>query len=882
MKNFNSKMCLCVALCIPLLHSCKDEYMYDDHVPTYLNGSLYEFFESRDNFRAYKALIDGLGYKELLGRTGTSTLFPATDEAFARYFAAQGKSGDVEQLVHDLPQSAKKYLFYSSMLNMTYLSHQLSNVQSSDVGGGEGMALRRNTVLTYLDSVPFVDYAQLPRNIYWDRFAAKGGVYLADNGVRPMVHFTPGFYSNSGLTPSDWDVMTRGNANMPYDGTGIYVNGIHVRPENADVVCENGYVHIPDDVIEPQGNMAEVMGLHPEMSGFTRLMEKFAYPEFNGEIDRQVKISKGLPTDNNDSLVFIKRYFNRTDFASDPEGKIDLNSYGMLLYDPAQNQRGGETDMGAFFVPSNKALEDYWISDEGAFLRDNYESLDDVSTNVIAAFVQNHQRMSFKGSYPHTWDIMTDPNGLEMGVDEADVERTYMANNGVVYLINKVYPPVDYQSVYAPVLVSGLTSVMRPAIKNDQDNDFNMKYHFYLRSQQNEFNLLVPTDKALEYYRDPITWAAYEYNKTGDREIWSFRLNNVGNVVADVYRADADGNKGTFLRTVGEDDNGRWIVNNRLQDILDMHIAVAVDETNPYAGYLDDGSHDYVLTKGGSLLKPVGLKENMEIVAGGDIESGLPAAKVVVAEGDGRKAYYEMGNGHTFFIDKILQDPFKSVYVAMSDRQDKFGKFFTLLLGDEDVMAYIENDENSKDLEPIFSNMMGEQSVGIGMVVSTFQNYRYTVLVPTDDAVDRAFADDPKLLTWEEIKELMNQNVTPEEIGQKVRYLLDFLHYHFIDGMLPVSANISVDGEYETAARREDGTDGFTPIRAQGGNGQLSFYCTMNNQSANVITTDPNAYNILTRDFIVNGNNVVAATQISASSRAVIHLVDRALNYHKK
>ena len=124
-------------------------------------------------------------------------------------------------------------------------------------------------------------------------------------------------------------------------------------------------------------------------------------------------------------------------------------------------------------------MEDYWNSEEGAFLRDNYESLDEVATNVISAFIQNHQRVSFKGSYPHTWDIMTDPTGLDMKVNPDDVERTFWANNGVVYLMDKVYAPVDYQSVYAPVLLSGLTKIMSPVIKNDQDNDFNMKYHFY-------------------------------------------------------------------------------------------------------------------------------------------------------------------------------------------------------------------------------------------------------------------------------------------------------------------------------------------------------------------------------------------------------------------
>ena len=874
----NLTACLCAAACLSLLGSCKDDYLYDDEAPTWLNGSLYEFFEKNGEFKAYKALIDDLGYKDMLNRTGAVTLFPAKDEAFTRYFAAKGKSGDVEQLVHELPESAKKYLFNSTMLNMTYLAHQLSNVESSDVGGGEGMALRRNTVLTYLDSVPFVNYGNLPKNEYWTRFKKNGGIYLADNGVRPMVHFTPAFYANSGLTQEDWGIITKGNADMPYDEVGIYVNGKHVKPENEDLICENGYVHVPDDVVEPQANMAEIINQQPEMSDFASLMEKFAYPYFDGNIDRQVKINKGLPTDGNDSLVFVKRYFNRTDFY-EPGEDIDVNSYGMLLYDPADNQKGGNTDMGAFFVPSNKALEDYWNSEEGAFLRDNYESLDEVAKNVISAFIQNHQRVSFKGSYPHTWDIMTDPTGLDMKVNPDDVERTFWANNGVVYLMDKVYAPVDYQSVYAPVLLSGLTKIMSPVIKNDQDNDFNMKYHFYLRSLDNQYNLLVPTDKALAFYRDPISWANYVNSGTGVREIWSFRLDK-GNVVADVYSTNPDGSIGSFLRTVGTDDNGKWIINNRLQDILDMHIVVADNETDPYSGFVDDGSHDFLLTKGGSLLMPEGLGENVTFKAGGEIENALEPAQVVDADRGDRKAYYQMQNGHTFFVDKILQDPFKSVFTAMRE-QPKFDKFFTLLLGDDDVMTFVQNDESNKDLVSIFSTMKGEQSIGIGMVVSTFQNYRYTVLVPTDEAVDKAFSEDPNLMTWEEISQLIDENKTPEEVGEKVRYLLEFLHYHFIDGIIPVSGKVNVDGEYETAARRTDGM-GFTPIHAQGGNGELAFSCTVNDQTAHVITDDPSCYNLLTRDFIVNGDNVSSATQISASSRAVIHLVDCALNYHKK
>lgn len=860
---------------LPLLNSCKDDYMYDDKEPDWLNGTLYQYLERDGNYRAYKALVDDLGYADMFGRTGTLTIFPATDEAFARYFAAQGKTGDVEQLVHGLPEVSKKYLLNASMLTMTCLAHQLSNVESSDIGGGEGMALRHNTALTYLDKVPYVEAANLPKNEFWAKIAAKGGTYLADNGVRPMVHFTPQFYANSNLLPEDWDVIVKGNANMPYDGRGMYINGSHVTPENVDMICENGYIHSPHDVVEPLDNMAEVIAREPVMSRFSSLLDKFSFPYYDGNVDRQVRISKGLPTETDDSLVFMKRYFNRIDYSSDPDGKIDVPSYGMLLYDPANNQWGSNTDMGAIFVPSNDALEEYWNSPEGAFLRDNYESLDAVATDVISAFLQNHQRTSFKGSYPHTWDIMTDPTGLEMGVKKDDVIRTYMANNGVVYLTNRVFAPVDYQSVYAPVLVSAQTSLLSPIIKNEQDDDYNMKYHFYLRSLDNRYNLLVPTDEAMKYYRDPLSWSIYANTGRGTREIWSFRLSN-GIVVADVYAANADGTKGNFIRT--EED--RWTINNRLQDILDLHIVVADSETNPYSNYIDNGSLDFLMTKGGSLLMPEGTGESVTVKAGGEIECELEPAHVVMNESGDRKAYYQMENGHTFFIDKILQDPFKSVYTTMQE-QPKFGKFFALLAGDEDVMADIHADKKNPDIVSIFGNQAGDKSIGVGMTVSTFQNYRYTVLVPTDEALDAAFAADPNLMTWEEIKQWIGTH--PGDVNgaaEKVRYLLEFLHYHFIDAMLPVSSKAVVDGEYETAARRAVGV-GYTPIRVTGSNGQLTFTCTVNNQKANVITADPACYNLLTRDIIANNKTLNDATQILASSRAVIHLVDRALNYHK-
>lgn len=227
---------------------------------------------------------------------------------------------------------------------------------------------------------------------------------------------------------------------------------------------------------------------------------------------------------------------------------------------------------------------------------------------------------------------MADNAGYELGITENDIVKTIPANNGLIYVTNKVFAPVDYQSVYAPVLISDSTTIMSPAIKNDVDNDYNLKYHFYLRSLDSRYNLLVPTDQALADYRDPITWAIWANEQIDNREIWSFRV-YMGRVVADVYAVNEDGAKGELLRTL-DDETGdeRNQVNDRLQDLLDMHIVVANDEAEPLSGYLDEGVQPYFLTKGGAVLQAEGVGGALSVKGLGDVEMGWPSAHVIALE----------------------------------------------------------------------------------------------------------------------------------------------------------------------------------------------------------------------------------------------------------
>lgn len=405
-------------------------------------------------------------------------------------------------------------------------------------------------------------------------------------------------------------------------------------------------------------------------------------------------------------------------------------------------------------------------------------------------------------------------------------------------------------------------SVMKWAITDDWSNLSDteaMRFYMYLRSMENMYNLLVPTDEAMKAYREPISWAI----GGSSREIWSFNYDKALNTVqAQVYTSDAQGNPGTLKRTV----TNKRIIRNRLRDIIDMHIIVGDNDGGKLSGYADDGSSRYLLTKGGGTIAVSGRGADVRFNGGGDMEQGVAEATVITGN-SGQPCRYDSDNGRTFFIDHILHDASTSVYDQLAAHPE-YKAFFDLCRGHDQVLTYFANDT---DVEEIFSSKIGSTSSGLGMVVNSFNNFRYTIFVPTAEALDEAFRNDPQLYTWEQI-------VADEDYASKKRktlYLLSFLKYHFMDNSAYINGRHYGPLSYETAARNE--YDKFHKLTVSSDGTGLTV-TGENGNRANVITAG-GAYNVMARDFIVDAADYTQATNITASSRAVIHLVDKALGY---
>ena len=205
------KLFLCASFaCLGLFCSCqKDELVPEDSKPEWLGSSIYEELKSATHltgtFDTYLRLVKDLGYDEVLSRTGSKTIFPANDDAFARFFASKNAFGVTSY--EQLTPAMKKQLLYSSMLDNAMLASMLSNVKADDNNVSRGVAVKHASNISVIDSITTIyNGALMPQgNTYWDAYRTKG-INVVYDATKPMiVHFTREQMLNNNITTTGTD-----------------------------------------------------------------------------------------------------------------------------------------------------------------------------------------------------------------------------------------------------------------------------------------------------------------------------------------------------------------------------------------------------------------------------------------------------------------------------------------------------------------------------------------------------------------------------------------------------------------------------------------------------------------------------------------------------
>lgn len=919
---------ICALSVFGALNSCSDNYELDDKNPDWLGTNIYDALKTKGNYTNFVNLINDLDYAEVLSKTGSKTLFVADDDAFNEFYSNNSwgvKSYD------ELSIAQKKLLLNSAMINNAYLLEMMSSTE----GPVKGECLRRETALDVTDSIPHFLSEELPITYnkedidYWERFRNGNGIYLAlDNTKSMMVHFLPAQMNLNKITNNDFKIITGKDRDL----NDAFIFDSKVLEQ--DITCQNGYINRLDKVLVNPQNMAEVLRTNGLTNIFSHMIDRFSAPFYDDALTKRYRLLYGNDVDS----VFQKRYFSErsqgnsslnNDRGTNPVSNPGGNKVShMLNFDPgwneyqADNQTEKESDMGVIFAPTDDKLFDYFFSENGGgkFLVESYapeyvgeissktdydniyKAIDQIPLSVIEALLNNLMKVSFNNCVPSKFETIKD-DAQDPMLDETHIpyiKDVKLANNGLIYIMDEVLTPAKYAAVSAPAYVGQDMQIFNYAI-NQGRLDIQTNFYAYLLAMSARFSFFVPQDDDF-WYVDPVSFALGK----GKQRILNFTWDSKKKQpMCNIYSYNYDHTTGEGVigdrissNSLSEDD---W--KNRLRDMLETHTIVHEDETEITG--IDETevgvecNKHYFITKNGAPIYVNNAKSRdngCSVKGGWQIQHNEKCD--VIKFDDKTRQTNGNGNGYAYKIDKPIMPTIESVYSVMYNDKEHFGMFFDLCQADAEVLKVCGYDAieqkkfnvfvNNKGL-PTFDKETGNQ-VASATNVKFFNNYRYTVYIPTNDAITDAI--NRGLPTWEQMRKMLyldNPEDQPEwtqqqtqEVHDKVRtmvtLLINFIKNHFQDNSVFADTPVLQPQKYETATLQLD-EDGMPTIYSKvevfsNGNGTLSI-----KDGAGHTRNITSKKNIITRDYVLNDTS--KPTKIQASSSAVVHGIDGVLDYTK-
>ena len=845
------------------VQSCKDDYTLTGQ-PSWLGNSIYERLQEDGNYTTLLRLVDDLEQTEVLSHTGSKTLFAANDSAFQAWF---GNNPWGVKEYSKLSKAQKKMLLNNTMINNAYLIELLSNV--SGTPPLEGMCMRRETATTIYDSVEIMSPAKMPQTAAWQRYRDrdKSIPILKDATTAPMIHFLPKFMQYYNITSEDLAVLTNHQATSAKEA---WVNSRKVL--DRDITCKNGYVQKIDGVIEPMTNMAEVLRQHPDLSMWSKLIDRFSAPYFNATATREYNRLY-----SNEDSVYTMRYFSKrsaggTSLSEDPDGETVA---ALLTFDPGWNQymysntMGYDLhyDAGAMIAPTNAALEAWW-NNEGKDLQMEYGTWENVPDKTLAKLLNVNMLPTFTEAVPSKFDKVLNDAKEKLGIEAKNVDSCFMACNGVVYMVNKVFSPAEYASVAYPALAHESTmNVIYWAI--DQLN-----FLPFLLSMDSRYSLLLPTNEALLWYLDPATYGGidrlsgmeapsalefyFDATQSADKRVQARRFNT---------NVDADGKitKGVRSQNVVDRD----VIDDRLKRLMDDLIIV---------GDVEDG-HEYYKTKGGTLIRVSHTADGRIAFSGG--WQSEHNGRVIPVEND---EIYPKENGKSYQLNnEVPMGAQNSIYLTLKGNE-AFSEFLNLI--DHDGSNLLATKLNNT----YNAGMSAQGSKNLTLL----DNYNYTVYVPTNESI-RDLIDRGLLPTWDDYEAMENEGFADEaavDSAQQIikNIIVSFIRYHVQDHSVAIGmAPELYDKDEETGVKtpvyvnvyesmkRNPLTGRFYGIESDNSNGQLTVKDVMGHERH--VVKQNGLYNNLCREYWFNGTGNTA--KIFMASDAVVHQINEPLFYEE-
>ena len=891
------------------MQSCKDDDLILTGQPSWLGNSIYERLQDEGNYKYTLRLIDDLGEKEVLSHTGSRTLFVASDSAYDEWFK---KNTWGVSSYEDLKPAQKKLLLKNSMISNAYLLELMSNKKAEGDGSTPewGRTMRRETSSSYFDSVYVMPVSEMPETKYWEQFRQRGHAMpiLKDATEAPMIHFLPAYLQNNKITAEDLKVLTNGRATSINEA---WVNGVKVvnsgdasrKKIDYDITCKNGYIQKVENVIEYSPNMAELIKKDPNTQIWSRLLDRFSAPYYYKELSDRYNNTFG----KNDSL-FVLRYLSKNMWAwsasggsrevadypnnkiFDPDGN-PVDATELLSYDPGWNQyilNSTEIDMhadaGMMIVPTDSAMNAWWNGD-GSELQDEYKQLDSVPTNIIAELINVNMLSRFSSFVPSKFGSVLNDAKEPLGITKDDVVGCYMGCNGVIYKTNKVFKPALFSSVAYPALAHA--------------SDMNIIYYVidnrnfkpYLLSMDSKYALILPHNDAMLTYLDPSTYGK-SYKDELDNTIETPDVIEISydatrkQIKADRYTSTVAAD-GTITKDKKTQSNIASNVINKLFDsMMDQLIIVVPDKSKTIEDYIREG-YSYFKTKGGSIVKASFVDGNLSFQGGWQMEHN----SFIPSTGE-----YTKDNGKSYTVkSQVPMGAQNTVYKTLQDNAE-FSSF----------LAMLDNDYNNVLSQKLSNKYNAGMAASGSKNIKLFDNYNYTVYVPTNAAIqnlqdngylpteaelDRGDYDpktgaDPVLdsicidkgwYTTASAKTSTDSLNVRKKVADVITTIVsDFIRYHVQDHSVAIgmAKEAGTDGSYESMKRNLE-TGKFYPIKVD--YDATNMTVTDATGSTCHVVKSNNLYNMICREYWFEGTG--NAARLFMASDAVVHQIDGVLKY---
>ncbi len=520
MVRLNPKIFLSMLLFLMLMVAC-DDLNEDPHYTDDggLEDPIYSVLNEKGDYSLYLQCVDKAGYKNVLNSSGYYTVFAPSDSAFESWLSENGYSS-VDDISDD---EAKKIIQYSIVFN-SFSEATIDDAFVSDGETDENEAFRRKTLFykgVFIDTVDVDDLGvikvvDINYVVDEDNIGTTPELDEDDNNYKWIPVFTSNYLSENSVSESDYLNFFPNSTFTGFNVAGAGVN-------ESDILCENGYVHIVNKVIEPLRNLLDIIESKENYSTFANILEKYLV---SYDIAPDDFIDNYNDYNNTTGNVYCKSYPNLT-FGPNTETIESSSSYG-----------DDQITTLTAFVPDNDAVQTFF---DEKFLK-WYDSLDDMSSDLIADFINSH--LFTAGVWPSKFE------SWETKFTSADIEESEMASNGLFYGTNRVQESDYFFTVWGEINLNPDYSLFKQAC---EDNNFN----YTLMSSTKWTVFMVDNDAMQEY--------GFTYDN--DRSEWSFEgsTSNASSYLARwlgmhiILGTVDEFSEGDMIQTYGSDGEGEYI-----------------------------------------------------------------------------------------------------------------------------------------------------------------------------------------------------------------------------------------------------------------------------------------------------------------------------------